>query len=314
MRYRVAVQGFSAFERATFESFFRLTARRAPAYDHVGRLRDCDYAIVDADLPAAMDAARAAGKLERALLIGSAAPGTGAACLPRPINLMHLLRVLDELTSEEAPVRSPVPPPPARPGPAEAAASATTAARVPAAAVVAPIPGFTTRRLLPDDPAASGRKLPRSVLTEGDEKFDHILVVDDSDIALRFMQSRLRRFGFQVHLAKSGEEALRMLDERMFQFVFLDVMMQGMDGYQTCKSIKRRSYAPEGRPPVVVMLTSRAGAIDKIRGTLAGCDAYLTKPLLEDELVRVIGEHDEAFQRSFDTTVGGVASARPSGA
>ena len=40
------------------------------------------------------------------------------------------------------------------------------------------------------------------------------------------------------------------------------------------------------------MLTSKASAIDRIRGTLAGCDAYLTKPLIEDELVRVISTHD----------------------
>lgn len=292
MRYRVAVQGFSAFERSTFESFFRQAAHRTPAYDHVAGLAECDFAIVDADLPSAVEAVRAAGKLRVALVIGGTPGGPGLARMPRPINLMNLLCVLDELAL------------------AEAAPASRAPGRV---RWGGPPPGLATRRLQPDPHSDFGadRGFSSAVLVEGDARFDHILVVDVSEIALRFIQSRLRRFGFQVHLARSGEEALQMLDGREFRFVFLDVMMRGMDGYQTCKLIKRRVQGPGRRPPVVVMLTSRTGTIDKIRGTLAGCDAYLTKPLVEDELVRVIGEHDEVFQRSFDTTVGGIAAARP---
>ena len=349
MRYRVAVQGFSAFERSTFASFFRLAARRTPAYDPVPGLAECDFAIVDADLPSAVEAVRAAGKWGVALVIGGTPGGPGLARLPRPINLMNLLRVLDELAlAEAAPAaRAATLGPPSAPAagrvpsapPATAKAAGASGAREAGDTVPAhsglpgsdspaapwaraagrtrwggPPPGLTTRRLQPDphsDFGADRGFFSSAVLVEGDARFDHILVVDDSEIALRFIQSRLRRFGFQVHLARSGEEALQMLDEREFRFVFLDVMMRGMDGYQTCKLIKRRVQGPGRQPPVVVMLTSRAGTIDKIRGTLAGCDAYLTKPLVEDELVRVIGEHDEVFQRSFDTTVGGIAAARP---
>ena len=82
-------------------------------------------------------------------------------------------------------------------------------------------------------------------------------------------------------------------------------MMEGLDGYQTCRAIKQRKY-PSGRAPVVVMLTSRGGSIDKIRGGLAGCDAYLTKPLNEVELLRVLSKHDDQVERSFrDTNLGG---------
>jgi DNA-binding response OmpR family regulator len=134
-----------------------------------------------------------------------------------------------------------------------------------------------------------------------DSQFDDILVVDDSDIALKFMQNRLSRYGFRVQLVRSGEEALSNLGNRHFKFVFLDVMMEGLDGYQTCRAIKQRKY-PNGKPPVVVMLTSRGGTIDKIRGTLAGCDAYLTKPLNESELVGVLAKHDQSIQRGFQET------------
>ena len=54
------------------------------------------------------------------------------------------------------------------------------------------------------------------------------------------------------------------------------------------------------------MLTSRGGSIDKIRGGLAGCDAYLTKPLNEVELLKVLSKYDEQVERSFrDTNLGG---------
>jgi two-component system cell cycle response regulator len=81
------------------------------------------------------------------------------------------------------------------------------------------------------------------------------------------MQLRLHRLGFQTSLASSGDQALQMLDARRYAFVFLDVMMAGLDGLQTCK---RRAY-----PPRVIMLTSKGGPVDKLRGAIAGCDGYL---------------------------------------
>ena len=85
--------------------------------------------------------------------------------------------------------------------------------------------------------------------------------------------------------------------------------MEGLDGYQTCRAIKHRKY-DSGRSPIVVMLTSRGGSIDKIRGGLAGCDAYLTKPLNEVELLRVLSKYDEQVERSFrDTNFAGNSAA-----
>jgi two-component system, cell cycle response regulator len=69
--------------------------------------------------------------------------------------------------------------------------------------------------------------------------------------------------------------------------------MQGLDGYQTCRAIKSNK-ARRGPPPVVVMLTSRGGTIDKIRGTMAGCDAYMTKPLNEKQLTAVLTKFDDS--------------------
>jgi DNA-binding response OmpR family regulator len=120
-----------------------------------------------------------------------------------------------------------------------------------------------------------------------------VLIVDDSDIALKYMQNRLRHFGYESDMARSGDEALAMVACKSYQFVFLDVMMQGLDGYQTCRSIKSNK-ARRGAAPVVVMLTSRGGTIDKIRGTMAGCDAYMTKPLNEKQLTSVLAKFDDS--------------------
>jgi two-component system, cell cycle response regulator len=83
-------------------------------------------------------------------------------------------------------------------------------------------------------------------------------VTNDRDIALKFMLNRLRHFGYEGELAKSGQEALALVGKTSYQLVFLDVMMAGLDGYKTCRAIKN-SKARCGPAPVVVMLTSRGG-------------------------------------------------------
>jgi two-component system, cell cycle response regulator len=162
-----------------------------------------------------------------------------------------------------------------------------------------------------DSPLVGGNSRPMNI--DEDATLDHILVVDDSDIALKFMRNRLTRFGFRTDLVNSGEEALGRLNLRPYKFVFLDVMMEGLDGYQTCRAIKQRKYT-EGKPPVVVMLTSRGGTIDKIRGTLAGCDAYLTKPLNERDLIAVLAKHDRTVARGFQETNFGASAKSGFGA
>jgi len=99
--------------------------------------------------------------------------------------------------------------------------------------------------------------------------------VDDSEVAQRFMANCLGHFGYDVHRAFSGEEALSRIAAEPYAFVFMDVNMPGIDGYQACKLIKKRPY-PVGRSaPVVVMLTSRGGVID---------ESALIRALQEDRL------------------------------
>jgi CheY-like chemotaxis protein len=195
------------------------------------------------------------------VFIGASGPSGRLADMTRPINMMGLLKLLDARVSQST-------------VPAPAPVAGKTAVKPSPKVVQLTVPGA-----LQDVPAAAAAPAP-----------DQILVVDDSDVALRFMANCLGRFGFEVHLAQSGEQALQRVAERHYEFVFMDVTMPGIDGYQTCRLIKKRPY-PGGRSaPTVVMLTSRGGMVDKMRGTLSGCDAYLTKPLQQDALMKVIGE------------------------
>jgi two-component system, cell cycle response regulator len=309
--HRVALIGFTAYERTTLEAFFRLSARRSPHYVHVAEPAAADAVLVDADLGSAVD--EAMPHVRKCVFVGTKALPGALGHMARPLNMMALLKLLDQLLAAPA---SPTPAAaPARPAPQSL--SAASVASKPASA---PAPTLAERRsaprvgadelatsllgvrptaaapapqpLQPPKTASISELLDRSIVAGRVlvNRADHILVVDDSDVALRFMANCLGRFGFEVQLAKSGEEALQRVSEDHFAFVFMDVNMPGIDGYQTCKLIKKRPY-PEGRSaPAVVMLTSRGGMVDKMRGTLAGCDAYLTKPLQHTELMTVIGE------------------------
>ena len=295
----VSIQGFSTFERATFDSFFRLSMRRSPTYRMTPSLADCQFVIADADNVAAMTAVAAAGRLAVALTVGAQVHEGVAARLARPINLMSLVKVLDQLAA----------------APQLALPEATRGAEEPARSAAVPVALPTAPpRLAAVTPAARVQRVPAVVPTPRPApavaappvesyaaSMDHILVVDDSDIALRFMAGNLERFGFVVHLARSGEDAIERTLQRHFAFVFMDVNMPGLDGFKTCKEIKRRRYEEGQRPPTIVMLTSRDTPIDKLRGTMAGSDAYLTKPLREADLMKVIGDR-EVSQHEFAET------------
>jgi CheY-like chemotaxis protein len=119
----------------------------------------------------------------------------------------------------------------------------------------------------------------------GNATAEWVLVVDDNLAVRRFMAQKLQQFSINVDYAASGEQAIGLTGSKRYTCVFLDVVMPGLDGYQVCKLIKANRETNATR---VVMLTSRDGTFDKIRGKMAGCDAYLTKPIDEEKLMNAI--------------------------
>ena len=300
----VLLLGFAPFEKSTFESFFKLVGRRDTLYKIVSDVAQAQVLMVNGDNPTAVQWASASLKSpQKAMYIGAPDPSGKWPTAPRPIKLTTVLGLLDVLvmadkaSAQDAPI------------PREEAGVIAAPVSVPK--VLMPATRGSVRQGSGTRNSSNfgasnfmGLGSPPQPLSTA-QVYDDILVVDDSDVALKFMQNRITRYGFRAELAKSGEEALTRLSAEKYKFVFLDVMMEGLDGYQTCRAIKQRKYG-SGKAPVVVMLTSRGGSIDKIRGGLAGCDAYLTKPLNEAELLKVLSKYDEQVERSFrDTNLGG---------
>lgn len=286
--HRVAVVGFSAFERDALQVFFRLAAHREPHYVAAPGLAECEFAIVDGDTPQAMHDAREAARLGDAVVIGAhwlSEPVLGH--LPRPIDPLHIMRLLDLAVARRA-AEHPAP------GTSHSAAERAALHRPSGRALHA------ARRTGVRD-FRSSRGFSNSVLAGGDEVLQPVLVVDDSPIARRFLESRLESLGYPVHGAESGEDAVQKATAQPYHLVFLDVNLPGIDGFETCRRLKQQA-AERGLPCAVAFVTGRTAATDRVRATLAGGDAYLAKPLVEDDLRRVLAEHDDRFERVFEDT------------
>jgi DNA-binding response OmpR family regulator len=106
-----------------------------------------------------------------------------------------------------------------------------------------------------------------------------VLVVDDETDVRNLIRVLLERAGYDVSEATSGREALRRLHAVRPDLVVLDVTMPEMDGWQTLERIRDLSDVP------VLMLTARAGELDKVRGLKAGADDYVVKPFGRQELL-----------------------------
>jgi twitching motility two-component system response regulator PilG len=138
-------------------------------------------------------------------------------------------------------------------------------------------------------PAPSEAHVPAAASAAQRPARPHILVVDDSSLVRIQLRGLLEQRGFKVMDTESVEAALERLPENTFDCVLMDVLMPGADGYDGCRQVKARFRG--GRALPVVMLTSKSSPFDRIRGKMAGCDAYLTKPVDVHELNAVLAQH-----------------------
>ena len=105
-----------------------------------------------------------------------------------------------------------------------------------------------------------------------------ILVVDDEPRMVKFVRMNLELEGYRVAEAGDGLEALDKIRDELPDLVVLDVMMPGMDGFETLERIREVSTVP------VIMLTVKGDEDDRIRGLELGADDYITKPFSPREL------------------------------
>ena len=107
-----------------------------------------------------------------------------------------------------------------------------------------------------------------------------VLVLEDEANIRGFIVINLRRAGYEVVEAESGEEALEKLKaQRDIRVALLDVMLPGIDGFEVCRRL-RANDANIG----IIMLTARSQEMDKVTGLMTGADDYVTKPFSPAEL------------------------------
>ena len=109
-----------------------------------------------------------------------------------------------------------------------------------------------------------------------------VMIVEDEAAIREFEAINLKRVGYSVVEAGSGEEALDIYnsDTEGIDIALLDISMPGMDGFTLCKELRKRS-ATLG----IIMLTARTQEMDKISGLMIGADDYITKPFSPTELL-----------------------------
>ena len=107
-----------------------------------------------------------------------------------------------------------------------------------------------------------------------------VLVLEDEASIRSFIVINLRRAGYEVVEAESGEEALEKLQQHTdVRVALLDIMLPGIDGFEVCRRI-RASNSRIG----IIMLTARSQEMDKVTGLMTGADDYVTKPFSPAEL------------------------------
>ncbi len=114
-----------------------------------------------------------------------------------------------------------------------------------------------------------------------------ILVVDDNDTNLAIFEELLAE-DYDIRIATTGGEALEIAPGFQPDLVLLDVMMPGIDGYETCRQMRRDTSLQRTR---IMMVSSRAMESEKLEGYQAGADDYITKPFDEEQFMAKVRAH-----------------------
>jgi twitching motility two-component system response regulator PilG len=124
-------------------------------------------------------------------------------------------------------------------------------------------------------------------LTEQSEDALHVLVVDDSVMMQKTIKLELEKatVPLAVDFADTGEIALEKVKLKKYDFILLDVMMPGIDGFETCTQM--RKLEGMAKTPII-MLTAKTSALDEVKGLMAGCTTYLTKPFEHEEFHKML--------------------------
>lgn len=124
-----------------------------------------------------------------------------------------------------------------------------------------------------------------------------ILIVDDNITNLKVLSDSLEDVGYKVLIAKDGHSALAKLEKVHPDAILLDVMMPGIDGFETCRRIKAND---RDRDIPVIFMTALTDTEHKVRGLQLGAVDYITKPFQQEEVLARVGVHLQLRQLTLD--------------
>lgn len=113
----------------------------------------------------------------------------------------------------------------------------------------------------------------------------YALVVDDSAAIRKQLEIELAQAGIGADFAEDGEQALAKVAERRYDLIFLDIIMPGIDGFETCRQMRLRK---EMKKTPIIMLSAKTSPLDEVQGVIAGASTYLTKPVKTEHLQKTL--------------------------
>jgi two-component system cell cycle response regulator len=270
--YAVAMIGIPDNERHVLTNIFKLSLYRAHSYKSATADDPTEILVVDADDPKAMAEWRTfrgdgntrptfgqdnTPKIPTVMVTKEKLSDSLPYYIRRPFVATRVLSVLDQLVSKELSVTR----------------QRVIGEEASKPAMKEPVPQEPVRVVAP--------------IVEQPPAFT-ALIIDDSRPVRKQIELELKLFGIQVDSAESGEQAFELLNQKTYNLIFLDVVLPGIDGYQICKTIKRDKVR---KKTPVVMLTGKSSPFDRVKGALAGCDTYLTKPVKQASFQKVVKKY-----------------------
>ena len=113
-----------------------------------------------------------------------------------------------------------------------------------------------------------------------------VLIADDEPNIVTSLEFLMGKCGYEVRVARTGEEALALVESFRPDLVLLDVMMPQRSGYEVCQKMRARE---EWRGIKIVMLSAKGREAEVSKGLSLGADAYVTKPFSSRELIAQVG-------------------------
>lgn len=115
----------------------------------------------------------------------------------------------------------------------------------------------------------------------------NVLIVDDEPNIVLSLQFLMKKAGYDVRVARDGEEALAEIAKAPPDLVLLDVMMPKRDGFDVCQTVRGN---PSWRDVRIIMLTARGRDIEREKGLALGADSYVTKPFSTKDVLAQVDE------------------------